>query len=185
MEKELISKLDEVQKEYPYLKRIYFPFKCCFPIILEGYLVNKQDCELYKIKNNNEASLVSFYARIYIPENYKKFGISVYDLNKKIDTEFIIKNYYSHAHFNSLDTPDGTLLCTHILEDILGRDNLILDIINSAHFLYLNYLNLLNGNKFNMDEYSHGRKGYEEYINERKRFYGKGQKKLQSRNGKI
>lgn len=172
--KELVeSKLKKVFEIYPYLHRKFIPLNDYFPIVLEGYLITKKECIDCKVRNESEAEYFSFYARIFIPKRYECEGIQVYDLYKKIDVDFIRKNYPNHFHFNALDTNNGNLLCTHINGCEIYCDNVIFENINSAHYYYLNYKNLLNGNSFNMEEYSHGQQGREEFNKERIKQNGK------------
>lgn len=172
MIKDIESNLQEVYDTYPYVKRILLPTKYEFPIMLEGYLVTSEDCQLYHIKCEEDAALCSFYARVIIKNDYIVNGIDVYDLKKKIPAKYILEIHNKHAHFNGIDTTYGTLLCTHIRQDFSEYKNPILHMMNSAHYLYLSYINLLNGNEFVMDEYSHGLKGREEFENERRGKYG-------------
>ena len=51
------------------------------------------------------------------------------------------------------------------------KDNTL--VIKEKIKLSTNYKNLLNGNSFNMEEYSHGQKGREEFNKERKKQNGK------------
>ena len=170
----LENNLKQVFETYPYLKRKIFPLNNSFPVILEGYLVTKQECINFKVRSENDAENLSFYARILIPKNYIFNGIEVYDLYKKIDIDFIIKNYPKHLHFNAFNTVHGNLICTHINGCEKYSNNIIFENINSAHYYYLNFLNLKNGNPFNMEEYSHGSKGREEFESERWKRNGKG-----------
>lgn len=172
MSKNIETYLRQVYNTYPYLKRILLPSNYQFPIMLEGYLVTKEECQLYFIKCKEDAALCSFYARVIINNNYLSNGIHVYDLYRKIPAEYILKIHNKHAHFNGINTTYGTLLCTHIEQDFTNCKNPILYMINSAHYLYLNYINLLNGNQFVMDEYSHGLQGRKEFENERRFKYG-------------
>lgn len=170
---ELIDKfINELLDEYPYLKKILLPTVEKFPLLFEGYLVRKEEIELYGITSEENASLISFYARIIVPKDYIFTGVEVYDVFKKIPVDYIIKNHYNHAHFNDINTRMGTLLCTHIENDTLWYRNPILANINTAHYLYLNYVNLQNNNLFNMKEFSHGYKGIQEFIIERSKLYG-------------
>lgn len=173
MKEKLEDKLNQIYEIYPYLHRIFVPFKDCFPIIIEGYLVTKQECKEYKVRSKEDAEFLSFYARIFIYENYEYVGTEVFDLYKKIDINFIIEKYPKHFHFKKIDTDNGNLLCTHINGSEVYSNNIILDNINSAHYYYLNYINLKNGRPFNMKEYSHGQRGREEFIKERNKMYGK------------
>ena len=81
----LENKLKQVLETYPYLHRKKFPLNNCFPVILEGYLVTRQECINFKIRSESDAENLSFYARILIPKNFIFNGIEVYDLYKKID----------------------------------------------------------------------------------------------------
>lgn len=169
----LENKLKQVFEVYPYLHRKVYPFKEYYPAFLEGYLVTKQECNECKISCESDATYYSFYARIFVPNDYESKGIEVYDLYKKIDTEFIINNYPEHFHFNKLNTNHGNLICTHLKGYEIDSDNIIFENINSAHYYFLNYINLKNGNSFNMKEYSHGRKGIKEFFEEKDKKNGK------------
>ena len=159
--------INEMLEEYPYLRKVLLPTAEKFPLLYEGFLVRKEEIKLYGIANEKDASLISFYARIIIPNDYIFMGIQVYDVFKKIPVEYIIKYHYDHAHFNDINSGMGTLLCTHIVSDTLGYSNPILANVNTAHYLYLNYVNLQNEKSFNMKEFSHGHKGIQEFIIER------------------
>ena len=173
MKDKVEDKLKEVFENYPYLHKKILPLNAYLPIVLEGYLVTKQECIDCKIRSESDAKYFSFYARIFIRLKYKYEGIEVYDLYQKIDVNFIYKNYPEHLHFNEFNTVNGNLICTHINGCESYSDNIIFENINSAHFYYLNYINLKNGNTFNMKEYSHGSKGLKEFNAERKKQNGR------------
>lgn len=182
----MVKKLGRVFETYPYLRRKQFPFNDFSSIILEGYLVTKKECVDFNVKSEIDAEYLSFYARIIIPKDYMSKGVEVYDLYKKIDVDFIKKNYPQHLHFNALNTVHGNLLCTHISGCEKYCDNIIFEIINSAHYYYLNYVNLKNNNPFTMKEYSHGSKGIEEFEKERLKRNGKRKGNyLYKRNGNV
>ncbi len=167
MKEKIDKKLRCVFETYPYLHKKIYPFKNFTSVVLEGYLVTKKECVEFNVRSESDAENLSFYARVLVPENYISKGVEVYDLYKKIDVNFIKNNYPEHLHFNEYNTLHGNLICTHISGCEQYSDNIIFENINSAHYYYLNYINLKNKNPFNMKEYSHGLKGLEEFEKER------------------
>ncbi len=95
---------------------------------------------------------ISFPIFAVIPMDYSVRGIKVYDACKRINQEKIPEKY---KHFNG-----GLEICTHKPVDITP-DNAVIDVLQSAWHLYLEYKKYEKTGRFDLECHAHGGNEFE------------------------
>ena len=108
---------------------------------------------------------------IIVPFDYKKAGCKVYG-GKWIDTKLVKEEY---QHFNGKRKDGCYLFCVGVPESFLKMENVILENIRTAEKMLIAYELYQTGEtrSLELNAYSHGTKGINEYAKDKKRYKGK------------
>lgn len=164
MKNKLNEHINEAIKEFPLLK--IYRFKNY--VTLDGILISKSDMErlfLTKEEVEGDPSFPRIIARI--PGNYREVGCQVIDVNKLIKWELLSPN---HRHINNINIDNKLYdcLCTHLIEEVPEMENPILENLKTADVVFKEYKRFCLTGKFELKEYSHGKKGRLEYEEQKK-----------------
>ena len=169
--KEVFKDIQEAKETYPFIKATLLPTVNPMPIQLKVIAVNISLLERTHAKCEDFVGAYSRELEIVVPFDYKQTGCEVYG-GKWIDTK-VLKEEYRHFYKKRKD--GCYLFCVGVPESFPQMENVILENIRTAEKMLIAYelYQIGENRKFELNAYSHGRKGINEYIKDKKRYKGK------------
>ena len=161
----------QTRETYPFIEATLLPTVNPVPIRLKVVAVN-----IFLLKRTR-AKCVDFIGpfsrelEIIVPFDYKKTGCEVYG-GKWIDTKLVKEEY---QHFYGRRKDGCYLFCVGVPESFSQMENVILENIRTAEKMLIAYELYQTGETktLELNAYSHGTKGINEYNKDKKRYKGK------------
>ena len=169
--KTVFQDIHEARKIYPYIKVTVPPTAEAAPILLKAVAVNISLLETTHAEYKDFIGAFSRELEIIIPFDYRKSGCKVYG-GKWIDTNLVSEDY---RHFNGKRKDGWYLFCVGVPGSFREMNNVILENIRTAEEMLIAYQLYQTGETktLMLNAYSHGMRGIDEYIKDKKRYNGK------------
>lgn len=168
---DVFADIQQAREKYPFIEATLLPTVELSPIQLKVVAVNKSLLERTNAKCEDFIGPYSREIEIIVPFDYKKAGCKVYG-GKWIDTKLVKEEY---QHFNGKRKDGCYLFCVGVPESFSQMENVILENIRTAEKMLIAYELYQTGETrtLELNAYSHGMKGINEYIKDKKRYNGK------------
>lgn len=168
---DVFADIRQAREKFPFIETTLLPTVNPAPIQLKVVAVNKSLLERTHAKREDFIGTYSRELEIIVPFNYKKVGCKVYG-GKWIDTKLVKEEY---QHFNGKRKDGCYLFCVGVPESFPQMENVILENIRTAEKMLIAYELYQTGetSSLELNAYSHGTKGINEYAKDKKRYKGK------------
>ena len=168
---DVFADIQQARETYPFIETTLLPTVNPEPIQLKVVAVNKSLLERTHAKREDFIGLYSRELEIIVPFDYKKAGCKVYG-GKWIDTKLVKEEY---QHFNGKRKDSCYLFCVGVPESFPQMENVILENIRTAEKMLIAYelYQTAETRSLELNAYSHGTKGINEYAKDKKRYKGK------------
>ncbi len=140
-----------IKDRFPLLKFTLLPTKEKALAYIKGDLCDREHFENYGQKYMRKNNM-SFPIFAILPLDYRSKGIRVFDACNRINQKQIPNEY---LHFNEKNE-----ICTHKPIDITP-ENAVIDVLQSAWHLYIEYQKFERTGRFDLNCYPHGGDPYE------------------------
>ena len=166
-----IHDIQQAKKTYPFIEMTLLPTVDITPIRLKVVAVNNAFLEKTHSKREDYIGSFSRELEIIIPFDYKQTGCKVY--GGKWITSKLVKEEYQH--FNGKREDGCYLFCVGVPESFAQMENVILENIKTAEKMLVAYELYQIGETpiLELNAYSHGMKGINEYTKDTKKYKGK------------
>lgn len=161
---------DEMMKVYPFSSLSFLPTAEPSPAIINVVAVNKSIIDSMHAAQEDFTGKYNKELKVIVPFDFKKRGCLVYG-GSWIDVSKISE---SERHFYTDKKSDGRyLLCLGVPESFQQMDNVILENVKTAENLLIAYEKVMRyGGRIYVKAYAHGKKGEEEFRNDRNKYVG-------------
>ena len=168
---DVFADIQQARKKYPFIEATLLPTVDPTPIQLRVVAVNKSLLEQTNATCEDFVGPYSKELEIIVPFDYKNAGCKVYG-GKWIDTIMVKEEY---QHFNGKRKDGCYLFCVGVPESFPQMENVILENIKTAEKILIAYELYQTGETkiLELNAYSHGTKGINEYIEDKKKYKGK------------
>ena len=168
---DVFADIQQARKKYPFIEATLLPTVDPTPIQLRVVAVNKSLLEQTNATCEDFVGPYSKELEIIVPFDYKNAGCKVYG-GKWIDTIMVKEEY---QHFNGKRKDSCYLFCVGVPESFPQMENVILENIKTAEKILIAYELYQTGETkiLELNAYSHGTKGINEYIEDKKKYKGK------------
>lgn len=163
--------IHQAKEIYPYIEVTVPPTVEPVPIHLRVIAVNVSFLESTHADREDFTGIFTRELDIIIPFDYKKNGCKVYG-GKWIDTNLVSEE---HRHFYSKRKDGCYLFCVGVPNSFPQMENVVLENIRTAERMLIAYQLYQTGKTkvLELNAYSHGNKGINEYIKDKYRYKGK------------
>lgn len=151
-----IKTFQECKSFFPSLYLTLAPTTYMSEISIQGWLCDKEVHDILMDSKINKFEETIFIYGL-IPLRFLDVGIIIHDRYHIINRNRIVDKY---KHFN-----DGNQLCTHLKEEWKLYNEKMLSILVSAFRITIEYKNMQYTGEFNLNSFSHGLEGKQEFFN--------------------
>lgn len=168
-EQQVYADLHELVSVFPFTRIVYQPFSVPHEIVLQIVAVENVLINHTHAKENDFLGPHSFEVHLLIPYNYREAGCKVF-CHRWEDIEKVPPEDLHFHHFDKRN--DHLQLCVGVPDSFRKMRNVILESSRTASKILQAYHLFLSGVTASVEllAYSHGYKGLEEYVQNKKRF---------------
>ncbi len=165
---------DELIREYPFSQLTFLPTIHFEPAIVRTVAVHKDLVEEVRGKKEDFMGMYSKELYIIIPRDYKQTGCKVYGAPwldfEKIKAEDI--HFFLDKENGASTASRGFHMCVGVPASFPRMKNVLLENVRTADNMLVAYKNAMinDSDTIELKAYSHGDKGEEEFITDKRRF---------------